>query len=83
MLAFSPLFPPYAGIVQVKEACIEASLDTFAWSLFQTWLLEGAPPKEQWCLVALGLLGGTTLPPAWCPTSSSTRTASSPANGGR
>lgn len=57
MLAFSPLFPPYPGIAQVKEACSEESLDAFAWALFQTWLLEGAPPREQWCFTALGLLG--------------------------
>ena len=34
-----------------------ASLDAFAWSLFERWLAEGAPSKEKWAMGALGLLG--------------------------
>jgi hypothetical protein len=33
-------------------------LDAFAWRLFERWLGVGAPPKEKWCLTAVGLLGG-------------------------
>lgn len=57
MLAISPLDEPYAGLAQVKEACTPASLARFAWDLFQAWLVNGAPPKEGWCLNALGHLG--------------------------
>jgi predicted DNA-binding WGR domain protein len=57
MLAFSTLADPYAGLAQVKEACEPASLATFTWEVFQAWLRAGAPPKEQWAMLALGAMG--------------------------
>lgn len=42
----------------VKQHAVPASLDMFAWSLFEQWLADGAPSKEQWALFALGLFGG-------------------------
>ena len=60
MLAFSTPEAPYGGIAQVKAACDAASLDAFAWGLFEAWLKAGSTPKEQWALFALGYIGGDT-----------------------
>ncbi len=56
-LALSTLEDPYAGVVQVKEACDPRSLADFAWDLFQAWLVAGASSKEAWAFQALGHLG--------------------------
>jgi hypothetical protein len=53
MLAFTPLDPPYAGIVQLKEACDEHSLAELAWELARAWEHGGAKAKEKWMLMAL------------------------------
>lgn len=37
------------------------SLEHFAWSLFERWLAEGAPSKENWAFFGLGLLGGDSI----------------------
>ena len=58
MLAFSRVDEPYAGIAEVKAACDPASLSEFAWELFQSWLVAGAPSKEQWEFLALAHFGG-------------------------
>lgn len=57
MLAISKLEAPYAGLALVKETCTPASLAEFAWDLFEAWNAAGAPSKESWAFVALGLLG--------------------------
>jgi predicted DNA-binding WGR domain protein len=57
MLAFSRADEPYAGVVQVREACQAPSLAAFGWELFQAWMLAGAPSKESWAFSALGALG--------------------------
>lgn len=57
MLALSTLESPYAGLDQVRQACEPASVAEFAWAVFQAWLVTGADMKQQWALVALGLLG--------------------------
>ncbi|HNH48606.1 MAG TPA: polymerase, partial [Myxococcota bacterium] len=57
MLAFSELDPPYAGIVQVREACDPTSLADFAWDLFNSWSFAGLPTSGGWVLRAQGLLG--------------------------
>lgn len=57
MLAFSRLDEPYAGLRLVREACDPSSLAAFAWDLFQSWLVAGAPAEEAWAFHALGHLG--------------------------
>ncbi|HEY2365466.1 MAG TPA: DUF4132 domain-containing protein, partial [Polyangiaceae bacterium] len=57
MLAFARIDEPYAGIAQVKEACEPASLAELAWELFQSWLVAGAPNKENWAFQALAQFG--------------------------
>lgn len=57
MLAFSALDQPYAGVEQLRALCTPASLGAFAWDLFQSWLVAGAPSKESWAYTALGQLG--------------------------
>jgi hypothetical protein len=57
MLAFSTLEAPYAGVLEVKEACTRESLRDFSLTLFEAWLAEGAPPKELWAMASLGLFG--------------------------
>ena len=57
MLAISQLDAPYAGLAVVREACTPASLAEFAWDVFEAWLAAGAPSKDNWALLALGLLG--------------------------
>ncbi len=42
----------------LKQHADRAALDAFAWTLFEHWLAEGAPPKEKWALFAIGHLGG-------------------------
>ncbi len=49
---------PHPDLGAVRAACDKASLEKFAWALFQSWLSAGAPAKEDWTFVALGLLGG-------------------------
>ncbi|NHZ81349.1 DUF4132 domain-containing protein [Massilia sp. CCM 8695] len=57
MLRFPTIEGPYAGIVDVKAACTSDSLDAFAWDLFRAWMDAGAPAKEGWAFLALGMLG--------------------------
>lgn len=45
----------------VKAHADPATLDQFAWSLFERWLAEGAPSKENWAFFGLGLLGGDSI----------------------
>ncbi|EHZ2475800.1 WGR and DUF4132 domain-containing protein [Escherichia coli] len=47
----------YPGLLQVKDACTSDSLAEFAWDLFTAWLTAGAPSKESWAFIALGVLG--------------------------
>ncbi|WLQ16291.1 DUF4132 domain-containing protein [Hahella aquimaris] len=43
---------------QLKQETDGNCLDAFAWTLFETWLSEGAPSKEKWAMMAMGYLGG-------------------------
>jgi predicted DNA-binding WGR domain protein len=45
-------------VTAIREHADAASLDAFAWKLFQLWQSEGCPPKEKWAMGAIGLLGG-------------------------
>jgi predicted DNA-binding WGR domain protein len=58
MLAFSAPAAPYVGLAEVRAACEPASLEDFAWTLYEAWMKAGAPAKEQWAFLALGHLGG-------------------------
>jgi predicted DNA-binding WGR domain protein len=49
---------PPALLTALRQHADRASLDTFAWSLFERWLQEGAPSKERWAMGAIGFLGG-------------------------
>jgi hypothetical protein len=57
MLAISRLDAPYAGIQIVRDTCTPTSLAEFAWDIFEAWLAAGAPSKEGWGFLALGLFG--------------------------
>jgi predicted DNA-binding WGR domain protein len=57
MLAISKIDAPYVGLDIVREACSPASLAAFAWDVFEAWIAAGAPSKENWAFIALGLLG--------------------------
>ena len=57
MLAFSPPDQRYAGLDRLRELCRPVSLGAFAWDLFQSWLVAGAPSKESWAFTALAHLG--------------------------
>jgi predicted DNA-binding WGR domain protein len=57
MLAFSPIDQRYAGLERLQQLCKPASLGAFAWDLFQSWLIAGAPSKEGWAFSALAHLG--------------------------
>lgn len=46
-----------ATVAELKQIADPASLSNFGWELFQAWLTQGAPSKEKWAFVALGLLG--------------------------
>ncbi|UOD30604.1 DUF4132 domain-containing protein [Massilia violaceinigra] len=47
----------YPGLAQVRAACSADSLAGFAWDLFCAWLEDGAPARQNWAYLALGLLG--------------------------
>jgi hypothetical protein len=61
MLQWSSPDDPYAGVAELRTACEPASLDAFAWALYEAWLGAGAPSKESWAFRALGLLGGDAI----------------------
>jgi Domain of unknown function (DUF4132) len=48
---------PHIAIGDLKLQCDLASLDAFGWKLFESWLVAGAPSKENWALLAVGWLG--------------------------
>lgn len=54
----SSLGAPTARLTLVRDNVDEHARDTFAWSLFQSWLDDGAPSKERWRMEAVGHLGG-------------------------
>ena len=49
---------PGVLVAAVKKHADPASLDAFAWKLFQLWQAEGYPPKEKWAMAAIGPFGG-------------------------
>jgi predicted DNA-binding WGR domain protein len=57
-LQHSTLEKPDPLIAALKQHADAASLDAFAWKLFQLWQAEGSPSKEKWAMGAVGLLGG-------------------------
>jgi hypothetical protein len=57
MLSFARPAAPYAGLLQVRAACTPDSLAAFAWDLFGAWLAAGAPAKDNWAFLALGVFG--------------------------
>jgi hypothetical protein len=54
----SDLNQPHALITDLKQEANRESLETFVWDLLQLWLALGAPSKEKWAMVAVGLWGG-------------------------
>jgi hypothetical protein len=50
--------PGTALIKQLKTHADLASLDAFAWGLFERWQAMGAVPKDRWAMAAIGQLGG-------------------------
>ncbi len=57
MIALSSLEEPYGGIEIVKEALDQSALAEFAWAVFTSWIDAGAPSKENFGFLVLGLLG--------------------------
>jgi predicted DNA-binding WGR domain protein len=53
----SELSKPHALVTAVKSHANPSNIDTFAWKLFERWMGEGAPSKENWAMIAIGLLG--------------------------
>jgi Domain of unknown function (DUF4132) len=51
---------PHIAIGDLKLQCDPVSLDAFGWRLFESWLVTGAPSKENWALFAVGWLGNDT-----------------------
>jgi hypothetical protein len=54
----STLDEPTALASALREEAELPSREAFAWALFEQWLVEGAPSKENWAMLALGLFGG-------------------------
>lgn len=50
--------PGAACLTVLKAHADPASLDAFAWRLFELWLAAGGPPQDKWAMWALGCLGG-------------------------
>ena len=45
-------------VTAVKKHAVAASLDAFAWKLFQLWQAEAYPTKERWAMGTIGFFGG-------------------------
>ena len=58
LVSAKPKQPVPPLMAALREHANPDSLDAFAWSLFQTWMEEGAPSKEKWALLGVGFLGG-------------------------
>jgi hypothetical protein len=56
-LAKSTLDQPTSIVKAVRATADRSTLDAFVWALFERWYREGAPPKEKWAMIAIGLLG--------------------------
>ena len=60
-LSLSTLDSPLSLVQNLKIHANRQILDTFIWSLFERWLTEGAPNKEKWAMLSLGLLGSDAV----------------------
>lgn len=83
MLRFTQGGHFYCGLEQLKTTCQPQTLAAFAWDLFMAWQHAGAPAKENWAFLALGILGDestardlTALILAWPQEGKSARAAS-------
>jgi predicted DNA-binding WGR domain protein len=56
----SKLDSPLPLLTSLKTHADRAALDAFSWKLFEAWLAEGAPLKENWAMTSIGLLGTDT-----------------------
>jgi|GEM_PF-2763101 predicted DNA-binding WGR domain protein len=81
----STLDEPHPFIVAIKQHLDPEQLDSFAWALFENWLIGSGISKENWAMAALGLLGNDTsarkLTPmirVWRPSPSASRRACTP-----
>lgn len=54
----STLEKPAALVSALRQRTDRASLDAYAWRLLELWQADGAPSREKWAMLALGLLGG-------------------------
>jgi hypothetical protein len=59
-LKSSTFAAPHPSLAALKSQAQAASLDRFAWRLFEIWLSQGAPSKDNWAMRAVGLLGNDT-----------------------
>jgi predicted DNA-binding WGR domain protein len=57
----SKLDEPHPLVAVLKQRADQSSRDALVWGLFEQWLVEGAPSKENWALFALGQLGGDAV----------------------
>lgn len=55
--AFSNEEEPHPALLRARKIYTSESRAAFVWALFQAWLDDGAPAKQQWCLQALGFWG--------------------------
>lgn len=53
----STLDSPHPFLKEIKDNCDRSSINSFVWSLFERWSVQGKPKKEKWPVLALGLLG--------------------------
>ncbi len=55
--AFSNEEEPHPELLRAHDIYTRESRAQFVWELFQAWLADGAPAKQQWCLQAVGFWG--------------------------
>jgi predicted DNA-binding WGR domain protein len=53
----SKLDSPPPLLASLKTHADRTALDAFSWKLFEAWLAEGAPSKENWAMTQIGLCG--------------------------
>ncbi len=54
----STLAEPAPLVQALKRQAGPASLDAFAWRLFELWMIGRSPNRDKWVLTTLGLFGG-------------------------
>lgn len=57
----STLTSPHPFTVHFKQHGQRETIDAFVWRLFELWTNEGAPSKDKWAMLSLGVIGSDAV----------------------